>query len=152
VLLDLSQTATIEVSSDVASRVLKGLKGVNKLHKRKVEQAGFRVLKSPDLPSILVETAFISNPTEERNLNSSPHQLKRAQAVMNGVRGYFKQNPPPGTILALNKKRKQVISRGETLSEIAEQYRVSLATLRSANKLRGNALRVGQVLQIPADS
>jgi N-acetylmuramoyl-L-alanine amidase len=152
VLLDLSQTASIEVSSDVASRVLSGLKGVNKLHKRNVEQAGFRVLKSPDLPSILVETAFISNPTEERNLNSSSHQQKLAQAIMTGVRGYFRQNPPPGTILAMNKSRKHVISRGETLSGIAQQYRVSLDTLRSANKLRSNTLRIGQVLQIPADS
>lgn len=152
VLLDLSQTATIEVSTDVASRVLSGLKDVGKLHKRKVEQAGFRVLKSPDLPSILVETAFISNPSEERKLKSSSHQQKLALAVMGGVRGYFKQNPPPGTVLALNKKRRHVISRGETLSEIAEQYRVSLDTLRSANNLHSNSLRVGQVLQIPTGS
>ncbi len=152
VLLDLSQTATIEVSSDVASRVLKGLKGVSRLHKRKVEQAGFRVLKSPDLPSILIETAFISNPSEERKLRDPAHQQKLARAMLNGVRGYFRQNPPPGTILALNKPRKHVISRGETLSGIAEQYRVSLDTLRSANNLRNNILRVGQVLQIPTDS
>jgi N-acetylmuramoyl-L-alanine amidase len=152
VLLDLAQTATIEASTDVGSRVLAGLKSVNKLHKRKVEQAGFRVLKAPDVPSILVETAFISNPTEERNLRSSAHQQKLAQAVMNGVRGYFKHNPPPGTILALNQKRKHVISRGETLSEIAEQYQVSLDTLRSANNLRNNTLRIGQVLQIPTGS
>lgn len=152
VLLDLSQTASIEVSTDVASRVLRGLKSVGKLHKRKVGQAGFRVLKSPDLPSILVETAFISNPAEERKLQNSAHQQKLAQAVMNGVRGYFKKNPPPGTTLAMYKKRKHVISRGETLSEIARHYRVSLNTLRSTNKLRGNSLRIGQVLQIPAES
>jgi N-acetylmuramoyl-L-alanine amidase len=151
VLLDLSQTASIEVSTDVASRVLRGLKSVGKLHKRKVGQAGFRVLKSPDLPSILVETAFISNPAEERKLQNSAHQQKLAQAVMNGVRGYFKKNPPPGTTLAMYKKRKHVISRGETLSEIARHYRVSLNTLRSTNKLRGNSLRIGQVLQIPAE-
>lgn len=152
VLLDLSQTATIEASTDVAGRVLSGLKGVNKLHKRKVEQAGFRVLKAPDVPSILVETAFISNPSEERKLRSPAHQQKLAEAVMKGVRSYFKQNPPPGTILALYKKRKHVISRGETLSEIAQQYRVSLSSLRSTNNLRGNTIRVGQVLQIPAGS
>jgi N-acetylmuramoyl-L-alanine amidase len=152
VLLDLSQTASIEVSTDVASRVLSGLKSVGKLHKRKVEQAGFRVLKSPDLPSILVETAFISNPGEERKLQSSAHQQKLASAVMDGVRGYFKSNPPPGTVLALNKQRRHVISQGDTLSEIARYYSVSLDTLRSANNLRDNSLRVGQVLQIPADS
>ena len=152
VLLDLSSTATIEISTDVASRVLSGLKGVNKLHKSRVEQASFRVLKSPDLPSILVETAFISNPTEERQLQDPSHQTRMASAVMNGVRSYFQQNPPPGTVLAMNKQREHVISRGETLSEIAEQYRVSLDTLRSANNLRTSTLRVGQVLRIPADS
>jgi N-acetylmuramoyl-L-alanine amidase len=152
VLLDLSQTASIEVSSDVASRVLSGLKGVGKLHKHKVEQAAFRVLKSPDLPSILVETAFISNPSEERKLQNSEQQQQMAQAMMNGVRGYFKQNPPPGTILAMNKKREHVISRGETLTDIARYYQVRLDTLRSANNLRSNSLRVGQILQIPADS
>lgn len=150
VLLDLAQTATIEASTDVAARVLKGLKGVNRLHKRKVEQAGFRVLKAPDVPSILVETAFISNPSEERNLKSSAHQQRLAQAIMGGVRSYFKSNPPPGTTLAMNKDRKHVISRGETLSGIAQHYSVSLDTLRSANKLSDNTLRVGQVLLIPA--
>jgi N-acetylmuramoyl-L-alanine amidase len=152
VLLDLSQTASIEVSSDVASRVLSGLKSVGKLHKSRVEQAGFRVLKSPDLPSILVETAFISNASEERKLQNGEQQQKMAQAMMNGVRGYFKQNPPPGTILAMNKKREHVISRGETLTDIARYYQVSLDTLRSANNLRSNSLRIGQILQIPADS
>lgn len=152
VLLDLSQTATLEMSGDVASRVLSGLKGVGKLHKRKVEQAAFRVLKSPDLPSILVETAFISNPTEERKLQNGGHQQKLAQAMMSGVRDYFTQNPPPGTILAMNKKREHVISHGETLSEIARHYQVSLDTLRTANNLRDNSLRIGQVLRIPTDS
>jgi N-acetylmuramoyl-L-alanine amidase len=152
VLLDLSQTATLEMSGDVASRVLSGLKGVGRLHKREVEQAAFRVLKAPDLPSILVETAFISNPAEERKLQSAAHQQKLAQAMMSGVRDFFRQNPPPGTILAMNKKREHVISRGETLSEIARHYRVSLDTLRSANNLRNNSLRIGQILQIPTDS
>jgi N-acetylmuramoyl-L-alanine amidase len=152
VLLDLSQTATLEMSGDVASRVLGGLKGVSKLHKHKVEQAAFRVLKSPDLPSILVETGFISNTTEERKLQNAAHQQKLAQAMMNGVRGYFMQNPPPGTLLAMNKKREHVISQGETLTEIARYYQISLDTLRSANNLSGNSLRVGQRLQIPTDS
>ncbi|MDH5785283.1 MAG: N-acetylmuramoyl-L-alanine amidase [Chromatiales bacterium] len=152
VLLDLSQTATTEASVDVASRVLGEIRAVNKLHKRKVEQAGFRVLKAPDVPSILVETAFISNPAEERNLNSSTHQEKMAKAIMEGVRDYFTDNPPPGTVLAMNKKRKHVISQGETLSAIAEYYQVSLNSLRNLNRLESNTLRVGQVLQIPTDS
>lgn len=146
VLLDLSQSATIEDSLDVANRVLKGLKGVAKIHKRDAQQAGFAVLKSPDIPSILVETAFISNPTEERNLNSSRYQQQLAEAMMFGIRSYFVSNPPPGTRIAA---RAHVIRRGETLSEIASRYHVSLNILRLANQLKSDSLRIGQVLHIP---
>ncbi|MCK5666201.1 MAG: N-acetylmuramoyl-L-alanine amidase, partial [Thiotrichaceae bacterium] len=93
VLLDLSQTATIEASTSVASRVLKGLKKMGKTHKPSVERAGFVVLKSPDIPSILVETGFISNPKEEKLLRSSSYQKKLARAIFNGVNSYFKQYP-----------------------------------------------------------
>lgn len=153
VLLDLSQTATLDASIDVASHVLKRLKGVNRLHKRRVEQAGFKVLKSPDIPSILIETAFISNPREERMLRSSKHQQKMAEAMMAGVRSYFKQNPPPGTFLAKQRasRLKHVVSRGDTLTEIAQQYRVTLDTLRSMNGIKGSRLREGDVLTIPVD-
>ncbi len=146
VLIDLSQNATSESSMDVASRVLNSLGRVNLLHKRRVEQAGFMVLKSPDIPSILIETAFISNPDDEKNLLSSRHQQKMANAVMKGVRGYFKANPPQGTRLAA---REHVIRRGDTLSAIAERYDVSLSKLRTANALKGDRLFVGRVLQIP---
>ncbi len=146
VLLDLSQSATIEDSLDIAGRVLKGLNGVAKLHKHSVQQAGFAVLKSPDIPSILVETAFISNPTEERNLTSSRYQQQLAEAMMSGIRGYFVSNPPPGTRIAA---REHVIRRGETLSQIASRYHVSLNTLRLANRLKSDSLRIGQVLHIP---
>lgn len=153
VLLDLSQTATIEASMDIGSVVLGKLGGVNRLHKGKVEQAGFRVLKSPDVPSILVETAFISNPKEERLLTDASHQQKLATAIMEGVRSYFRQNPPPGTLLASREiERTHVISRGDTLSGIARQYQVSMDHLRNANGLRDTQLRVGEVLRIPAGS
>lgn len=151
VLLDLSQTATIEASTDVAERVLSGLKRVGKVHKHNVERAGFRVLKAPDMPSILVETAFISNPSEERKLRSTNHQYRLAKALLSGIRGYFQKNPPPGTILA-RARRKHVIARGETLSGLARQYRVSMDSLKSYNGLSGNQLRVGQVLRIPSGS
>lgn len=151
VLLDLSQTATIEASSDVASRVLVGLKSVGKVHKSRVEQAGFRVLKAPDLPSILVETAFISNPDEERRLRSTSHQQRMATAIMSGIRSYFRENPPPGTILA-QAKRKHIIARGDTLSGIARTYQVDLDSLRTYNGLSSNELRIGQVLRIPSGS
>lgn len=95
-LLDLSQTATINDSMKLGKAVLGELGNVGELHKASVEQAGFAVLKAPDIPSILVETAFISNPVEERRLNDEGYQDKLADAVMSGIRKYFKQNPPMG--------------------------------------------------------
>ncbi|MDX8386789.1 MAG: N-acetylmuramoyl-L-alanine amidase [Gallionella sp.] len=92
-LLDLSQTATINDSMKLAKYVLKELGNINKLHRGHVEQAGFAVLKSPEIPSILVETAFISNPREERNLNNQSYQKKLARAIVNGIKHYFAQNP-----------------------------------------------------------
>lgn len=93
-LLDLSQTATINDSLKLGKAVLGELGNVGNLHKATVEQAGFAVLKAPDIPSILVETAFISNPEEERRLNDEAYQDKIAEAVMSGIRKYFKLNPP----------------------------------------------------------
>lgn len=104
VLLDLSQTASLEASIDVAEEVLAGLKKVGRVHKPGVESAGFAVLKSPDIPSLLVEAAFISNPQEEKKLNSSAYQRKLASAVAAGVRRYFEDNAPDGTLLASQKQ------------------------------------------------
>ena len=148
VLVDMVKNSTIEDSHDVAAKVLRDLRHVNSLHRNRVEQAAFRVLKSPDVPSILVETAFISNPAEERKLRSSRHQQALAKAMLGGIRSYFHTNPPPGTRLAATPKR-HIISRGDTLSEIAARYRVSVRTLRRYNDLRTDRLRVGEVLRIP---
>ena len=93
-LLDLSQTATISDSLKLGKEVLSELGGINRLHKASVEQAGFAVLKAPDIPSILIETAFISNPEEERRLNDDAYQDKMAEAIMSGIRKYFAKNPP----------------------------------------------------------
>ncbi|MGB8338351.1 MAG: N-acetylmuramoyl-L-alanine amidase [Burkholderiales bacterium] len=93
-LLDLSQAATINDSLKLGKEVLEGMGGINKLHSHKVEQAGFAVLKSPDIPSILVETAFISNPDEEARLNDDGYQEKIANAIFNGIKRYFAKNPP----------------------------------------------------------
>lgn len=94
VLLDLSQTATQEASVNVANHVLKSFDNIAQLHKDSVQKAGFIVLKSPDIPSILVETAFISNPSEEQNLLSARYQSKMANAIFKGVRNYFRQSAP----------------------------------------------------------
>ncbi len=92
-LLDLSQTATISDSLRLAKLVLREIGGVNNLHRGHIEQAGFAVLKSPDIPSILVETAFISNPSEELKLRDEAYQEKIAQAILGGIKRYFAQNP-----------------------------------------------------------
>jgi N-acetylmuramoyl-L-alanine amidase len=146
VLLDLSQTATISASTDAATRVLTELKRVGKTHKRHVERAGFMVLKSPDIPSMLVETAFLSNPHEERRLTDPDFQRRLAQAVLDGIKTYFAESPPPGTLFAA---RRHTIERGDTLSGIASRYGVPIASLRSANDLADDLVRVGQVLTIP---
>ncbi len=93
-LLDLSQTATINDSLKLGKAVLGEIGGINRLHKANVEQAGFAVLKAPDIPSILIETAFISNPEEEKKLNDDAYQDKMAEAILSGIRKYFAKNPP----------------------------------------------------------
>lgn len=94
VLLDLSTTAQIKHSMKLGSAVLDEMGGINRLHKDSVEQAAFAVLKAPDIPSILVETAFISNPEEEAKLNNDTHQEDIADAILNGIKKYFAKNPP----------------------------------------------------------
>ena len=100
VLLDLSQSATMKASEDMAGHVLSGLKTLGKTHKAHVERANFVVLRSPDVPSMLVETAFITNPDEERRLNDPQHQNRLARAILDGVNTYFTRQPPPGTMYA----------------------------------------------------
>jgi N-acetylmuramoyl-L-alanine amidase len=100
VLLDLSQSATMKASEDIAGHVLSGLKRLGKTHKAQVERANFVVLRSPDVPSMLVETAFITNPEEERKLNDPRHRTDLARAILDGVNAYFTRQPPPGTLYA----------------------------------------------------
>ncbi len=154
VLVDLSMTATLASSLDVGGRVLKNMSGFTKLHKKHVEQAAFIVLKSPDVPSILVETGFITNPKEAKKLKTRAHQKKLASAVMRGIKGYFYDNPPEGTYVAWRKSGggqvKYTIARGDTLSSIALRYKVSVSDLKNFNRLQSSSIHVGQVLTIPA--
>lgn len=149
VLMDLSQTATKEASRNVAGKILNNFKSIGPIHSRSVQKAGFVVLKSPDIPSILVETAYISNPTEESKLRSSKHQSKMAKAIYKGIVNYFNQYAPADTYIALNSSKKHTISRGETLSGIAQHYGVSMHSIKSVNNMAGNQVRIGQVLEIP---
>jgi N-acetylmuramoyl-L-alanine amidase len=150
VLLDLSQSATMEASHSVADSVFGSLRVLGKTHKNTVEHANFMVLKSPDVPSILVETAFISNPSEEIRLRDPAWQRKTARAITDGIQNYFYMSPPPGTWIASNRRpvRHQVV-RGDTLGEIADRYRVSLYSLRRANHLTTDNIRIGLELLIP---
>lgn len=152
VLLDLSQSATMKASDDVANYVLDAMKRVGKTHKPHVERANFIVLRSPDVPSMLIETGFISNPEEEKKLMDAAHRRRLAAAIVDGVRDYFNNQPPPGTWLASNAKarpRQHVVSRGETLSLIASRHGVSLASLRAANGIQDDLVKVGARLRIP---
>ena len=154
VLLSMSQNATIEHSGEAAKAVLANLSRLGATHKGEVQKAGFVVLKSPDIPSVLVETAFISNPEEETRLVNPANQQRLAQAILAGIKAYFqKYRPqslgPRATVASPAPGRRHVIGRGDTLAEIAKRYQVSLSDLRSANRIDGDTVRVGQVLTIP---
>jgi N-acetylmuramoyl-L-alanine amidase len=158
VLLDLSMTATLSSSLNVGQKVLGNMGRVTSLHKQRVEQAGFMVLKSPDIPSILVETGFISNNSEAAKLATASHQQALARSIRTGVRQYFQQNPPPGTYVAWLRDsgkiaqgpREHTVRPGETLAMLAVRYQVSVTSLRSTNNLKSDELKVGQQLDIPA--
>ena len=152
VLADLSMTSTLDTSLKLGDKVLRNVDTVAKLHKQRVEQAGFAVLKSPDIPSILVETGFISNPGEAKKLGTSSYQKKMARAIHRGIRDWFLAHPPSGTLIAWQNQqqgRQYTIARGDTLSGIAQRFNVSLADLKSRNSISGSKIRVGQTLTIP---
>jgi len=150
VLLDLSQSATREASNKVAADILSSMKRNGKVHKPHVGRANFMVLKSPDVPSVLVETAFISNPGEEKRLTEKEFQQRMARTITNGIKDYFYSSPPPGTWIAANRNgQKYIVARGDTLGGIASRYRISLNRLRSANKINGDVIHVGRELVIP---
>ncbi len=148
VLFDLSLTGTIESSLDIGSEILTQIKAVNRVHKKKVQQAGFAVLKAPNIPSVLLETAFISNPREEKKLRSSSHQQKVAKAITRGVSKYFARKAPPGTWLAAS-EGEHFVNKGDDVQTIAKNYNVKEKDLRARNALYADNLMAGQVIKIP---
>lgn len=159
VLTDLSMTATLDASLSVGAQLLGEMGKISRLHSKRVEQAGFAVLKSPDIPSLLVETGFISNPGEARKLKTSRYQNQMAQAIFEGIDRYFRESPPPDTYFAAVKRgdaakpngaREYVIASGDTLSAIGARHNISVADLQRHNGLSGSSIRVGQKIQIPA--
>ena len=155
VLIDMSTHANRALSNAAGRTVLEELKSLTRLHKVGVEHANFMVLRAPDVPSMLIEMGFISNPTEARQLASRRHQLRLAEAIDRAVADYFAETPPPGTLLAARAaepKRRHVIRRGDTLSELAVRYGVAAWRIREVNGLASDAIRIGQTLIIPVES
>lgn len=174
--LDLQFGHSQRVGYDVAVKVIAQLQHVGSLHKRRPEHASLGVLRSPDIPSLLVETGFISNPSEERLLGSSAYQQKIAESIYKGLRDYFlahplqaipkeenrplqsatavdvQPNPAPADTQYSGAVTRHVVKRGETLSGIAAHYGVSMATMRSMNTLKKDVVWVGQRLKVPANA
>lgn len=174
--LDLQFGHSQRVGYDVAVKVIAQMQRVGALHKRRPEHASLGVLRSPDIPSLLVETGFISNPSEERLLGSSAYQQKIAESIYKGLRNYFlahplqsipkeenrplqaatavevEANPAPTATEYTGATQRHVVKRGETLSGIAASYGVSMSTLRSMNTLKKDVVWVGQRLKVPAGS
>ena len=152
VLADLSMTGTLDTSLNLGALILEQIDSVARLHKKRVEQAGFAVLKSPDVPSLLIETGFISNPGEAKRLAMPAYQDEMARAIRRGIQSWFARQPPPGTLLAWQREqggREVTIAAGDTLSEIAEHYGVTVASIKTNNGLSRDVIYVGQTLVIP---
>jgi N-acetylmuramoyl-L-alanine amidase len=155
-LVSLQMAWSMEQSLIAGTRVLESLDGVTRLRRDKVQQASLEVLKSPDIPSMLIETGYLTNPDEARRLNTSAFQQKLARGIAQGVMNYFHDAPPVGTLVAWQKANGIVpmpgtyrVKRGDSLSVIAQRYNVSLAELKSANSISSNTIHVGQELTIP---
>ena len=153
VLLDLSQNVAMEYSTEAAESILGQLGRVGKQHREQVERANFVVLRSPDVPSVLVEVGFISNPNDEANLKSGTHRRQVAEAIVDGVRQHFFDTAPQGTWIAANRDGdRHIVERGDTLGVIASKYRTSVSRIRQANNIDGDVIHPGAVLVIPAGS
>lgn len=151
-LLDMSMGHSMDSGYDAAKAVIAQMKKVTKMHKKHPQAASLAVLRSPDIPSILVEIGFISNPIEEKNLLSSAHQKKLAKALYKGLKNYFNLSPPEGTLLAKQAKQKAQhyrVKPGDSLSVIAMKFGTSVRKIKQINKLKSNVLQIGQVLTIP---
>lgn len=173
VLLDMSMTASRSDSREVAKAVHRNMARFARMHKKHVEQAGFAVLKSPDIPSILVETGFITNPEEERKLKTRSYQRRMAKAIFDGIKAHFYNKPPANSWVAWKKRGGKdlpavvlpastapvnngssdayyKVVRGDSLSRIASRHGMSLAQLKKLNSLKSNTVRIGQLLRVSA--
>lgn len=147
--LDLSMNHSMVTAYQVANEVLDELGKIAHLHKKEPQAASFGVLKSPDIPSILVEVGFISNPHDEKLMRSAAHQTKLAKSLFSALKRYFEKSPPADSLFAQQRAREHRVSAGESLSLLAQRYNVSIDELRNLNQLSSDSIRVGQTLRIP---
>ena len=153
-LVDLQMTWSMEQSQIAGTRILESLGGLTRLRKDTVQQASLQVLNSPDIPSILIETGYLSNPDDARRLNSSGFQQQVAAAIARGIMNYFYDVPPQGSLLAWQKENGVVpgsytVRKGDSLSVIAQRFGTSVAAIRQANNLASNTIHIGQQLNLP---
>ncbi len=154
VLLDLTHNKTKQDSHGLAGDILGELRRVGPVHMGNVAQAGFAVLKAPDIPSVLVETAFISNPSEEKKLRTPAFQQQLASGIFRGIKSHLARAPAPSpspvqAAASAEPARQHVVRKGETLASIARQYNIHVDALRFLNDLRDADLEVGLRLLIP---
>jgi N-acetylmuramoyl-L-alanine amidase len=153
-LVSLQSAWSMEQSLIVGTRILEALDGVTRVRKDRVQHASLQVLNSPDIPSILIETGYLTNPAEAERLNTPSFQRNMAAAISQGIQTYFYDAPPVGTLVAWQKENgitpgAYVVKRGDSLSEIAERFGLSLAELKRLNNLRSNTIQIGQRLTLP---
>lgn len=148
-LVDMSMSHAMSAGYEMAEAVIAEMKRVASMHKTKPQHASLAVLTSGNVPSMLVETGFISNPQEEQLLLSNKHQQQLARAIYQGIRNHFQRRPPDGTLFAVGRDNTHVVKSGESLSVIAARYRTTVKALKEHNNLSSNVLMVGQKLAIP---
>lgn len=150
-ILGLSMDHSMATSHDLSEKVIAEMRKITRMHKTRPQAASLAVLTSPDIPSILVEVGFISNPQEEKNLNWAEHRQRLAESVFTATKRYFQAAPPDGTLWAANKNsvRKHKVVSGESLSLLAQRYNVKVSSIKEANNMTNDIVRIGQVLTIP---
>ena len=148
--LDLSMGHAMSTGYEMAKEVIGEMKKVAHMHKHEPQHASLAVLTSGNVPSMLIETGFISNPQEEQLLLTNKHQQQLARAMYQGIRNYFQRRPPDGTLFATNRSSTHVVRSGESLSVLAQRYNTTVKAIKERNGLESNVLYVGQKLEIPS--
>ncbi|GAB3288392.1 N-acetylmuramoyl-L-alanine amidase [Pseudidiomarina andamanensis] len=149
-ILDLSMGHAMSTGYEMAKEVIAEMKRVAHMHKHEPQHASLAVLTSGNVPSMLVETGFISNPQEEQQLLTNKHQQQLARAIYQGVRNYFQRRPPDGTLFATSRSKTHIVRSGESLSVLAQRYNTTVKAIKEQNRLSSNVLHIGQKLEIPS--